>query len=247
MLRRPLKIVFSDRNWLFVSNKVLNLNHQKKILELGSGNGTYLAYFVEMGHECTGIDLNKESVRKANVAHKGLCNFVVADGCHMPFKEESFDIVYSNETLSHVSDLSLALNEQVDSLKQRGELMIRDGNLLFPLVLLELLFFYPLRTAGKYGGLKWIFNYDKVINNIYGTGAPGKDENIKTLNWWRRTIANYPNLKLKVSTTSYVVAHPNLFTRFLMHVMGQVIVVAEKSKRNRKKSPPDLSPTIFTA
>jgi SAM-dependent methyltransferase len=228
-LKSPLRLLFGDRNWLFISNKVLNLERQSKILELGCGNGARLTYFLEMGHECTGIDLNKESIKKANTAISGSCNFIIADGCNMPFADESFDMVFSNETLSHVNDIPTALSEQIHSLRRRGDLMIRDGNLLFPLVLLDLLFFYPIRTRGRYGGLQWVLNYDKVLSNIYGTDLSGKDENIKTLNWWRTMIKSYPNLKLKVAATSYVVAHPNWLIRFLIDIVGQVIIVAEKT------------------
>jgi SAM-dependent methyltransferase len=227
-LKSPCRILFDDRNWLLVSDTVLNLNQKKRILELGCGIGTHLTHFAKMGHECTGIDISKDSIRKANFLNKELCTFIIADGCHLPFTNECFDIIYSTETLSHVADLPRSLSEQIHSLKQRGELMVRDSNLLFPLVLMNLMFFYPLRTHGKYGGLRWILNYDKVINNIYDTGSYGKDENIKTLNWWRTALMNYPNLKLKVATTSYVVAHPNWFTRLLTQLTGQVVVVAEK-------------------
>jgi SAM-dependent methyltransferase len=227
-LKIPPKLPFNDRNWMLVSKRVLNLNQRRRILELGSGRGDHLNYFAKMGHECTGIDLNKDSVRRAHAVYGKLCSFVVADGCCMPFKNECFDTIYSNETLSHVVDLAGVLSEQIRSLKREGELMVRDGNFLFPLSLMELLIFYPVRTGGKYGGLKWVFNYDKVLSNIYGTGYRGKDESIRTLNWWRSALMNYPDLILKVATTSYVVAHPNWLTRLLAQLIGQVVVVAKK-------------------
>jgi SAM-dependent methyltransferase len=211
-LKSPLKLPFNDRNWMLVSKKVLNLCQPRRVL----------------GHECTGVDLNKDSVRRAQTAYGALCSFIVADGCYMPFKDRCFDTIYSNETLSHVVDLAGVLSEQIRSLRREGELMVRDGNLLFPLSLMELLIFYPVRTRGKYGGLKWVFNYDKVLSNIYGTSFRGKDENIRTLNWWRSALMNYPDLKLKLATTSYVVAHPNWLTRLLAQLIGQVVVVAKK-------------------
>jgi SAM-dependent methyltransferase len=227
-MKSPFVVLFSDKNWLKVSLDVLNLDSQKNILDVGCGAGTQLAYFARLGHMCVGVELDKDAAQEAFLVNGKLCDFVVADACHLPFRMDFFDIVYSNESMSHVADTKQALAEQTRLVKGGGHLLVRDGNFLFPIQLLDLLFLYPIRTRGRYGGLKWMLNYDKVISDIYGSGYPGKDENIKTLNWWRAVIMNQKGLRLKISTTSFAQRHPNWLVRIFKQFLGQIIVLAEK-------------------
>lgn len=229
MEKSPFSVLFSGKNWLQASLKVLNLDRQKKILEIGCGFGTQIANFARLGHECIGLEIHKSTAKKANRINGKLCSFVIADACHLPFREGCFDIVYSNEFFSHVTDILHALSEQTRSLKQVGQLLVRDGNFLCPLLLFDLLFLYPIRTKGRYGGLKWMFKHDKILCNLYGSDVKQKDENVKTLNWWRTAIMNQPNLKLKSATTSFVLRHPNWIARLFKQVLGQIIVLAEKT------------------
>lgn len=105
---------------------------------------------------------------------------------------------------------------------------IRDGNFLYSMCLVDILIYDSLRTRFKYGGMRWMINYNKTLNNIYGSGCVGKDENWKTINWWKRAIQSHPNLKLKVATTSFIERHSNHFIRFSSLFIGQIIIVAIK-------------------
>src|SRR5579863_7697807 len=69
----------------------------KFVLEVGCGMGTDLRQFAGSGAQVVGIDLTWQGVQMAQIAF-GLFgvrgDFVVADAEMLPFREESFDLVY---------------------------------------------------------------------------------------------------------------------------------------------------------
>jgi SAM-dependent methyltransferase len=84
------------------------------LLEIGCGMGSDLLQFARGGALCTGIDLTPRSVeiarhRFALYGNKG--SFMLADGEHLPFKSDSFDVVYSNGVLHHTPDTPGAIRE----------------------------------------------------------------------------------------------------------------------------------------
>lgn len=85
-----------------------------RLLEIGCGMGTDLLQFARGGARCVGIDLTPRSVeitrhRFALYDTKGA--FTIADGEHLPFASESFDVVYSNGVLHHTPDTTGAIRE----------------------------------------------------------------------------------------------------------------------------------------
>lgn len=59
-------------------------------------------------------------------------HFVFGDATKLPFPDATFDIVYSNEFVSHVRDINETLKEQIRVLKRGGYSLIMDGNPLNP-------------------------------------------------------------------------------------------------------------------
>jgi SAM-dependent methyltransferase len=85
-----------------------------RLLEIGCGMGTDLLQFARGGARCVGIDLTPRSVEITR--HRfALYNidgaFMIADGEHLPFATESFDVVYSNGVLHHTPDTAGAIRE----------------------------------------------------------------------------------------------------------------------------------------
>jgi SAM-dependent methyltransferase len=85
-----------------------------RLLEIGCGMGTDLLQFARGGARCTGIDLTPRSVeitrhRFALYDMRGA--FMIADGEHLPFASETFDVVYSNGVLHHTPDTAGAVRE----------------------------------------------------------------------------------------------------------------------------------------
>lgn len=85
-----------------------------RLLEIGCGMGTDLLQFARGGARCTGVDLTPRSIeitRHRFALYRMTGDFMLADGEHLPFEDESFDVVYSNGVLHHTPDTERAVKE----------------------------------------------------------------------------------------------------------------------------------------
>ena len=85
-----------------------------RLLEVGCGMGTDLLQFSRGGARCVGIDLTPRSIEISQHRFRlygadGV--FMISDGEHLPFRSESFDVVYSNGVLHHTPDTAGAIRE----------------------------------------------------------------------------------------------------------------------------------------
>lgn len=67
---------------------IICAGEEQRVLDVGTGTGRFLAVFPR----CVGVDLTEEMLRRAKVYNKPL---VRADAEHLPFRDESFDVVHS--------------------------------------------------------------------------------------------------------------------------------------------------------
>ena len=94
-----------------------------RLLEIGCGMGTDLLQFARAGARCTGVDLTPRSVEITRHRFKlygADGNFMISDGEHLPFRSESFDVVYSNGVLHHTPDTAGAIREVHRVLRPSG-------------------------------------------------------------------------------------------------------------------------------
>ena len=94
-----------------------------RLLEIGCGMGTDLLQFARGGARCVGIDLTPRSVeitRHRFALYDTRGAFMIADGEHLPFASESFDVVYSNGVLHHTPDTAGAIREVQRVLRPGG-------------------------------------------------------------------------------------------------------------------------------
>lgn len=103
------------------------------LLDLGTGPGDIPLLLAE-GYEqmtVTGIDLSKEMLKIARLkvaqaGHSRLIRLLEADAKKTAFGDNTFDGVFSNTILHHVSDAADFFREARRVLKPRGALVIRD-------------------------------------------------------------------------------------------------------------------------
>lgn len=183
-----------------------------------------------MGAQCIGLDAAEDAIKVINQIRndygmhvKGVCG----DACDLPFDDGVFDVVMSQEFFEHVTDIDLAMNEQIRVLRSGGRLVIEQANLLNPFTLFDLLVKYPRRTNGEHGGIKWLFTKSKVRENIYGTGWTGKDEDIHTRLWWRMKMKQYTDLEIEEFTSSLVKKRGGGF-KLLEPIIGNILIIAIK-------------------
>jgi len=94
-----------------------------RVLEIGVGAGTDFVNWARHGANLTGVDLTEAGVALAHerLSLEGLdADLRVADAEHLPFDDESFDIVYSYGVLHHTPDTDRAIAEALRVLKTGG-------------------------------------------------------------------------------------------------------------------------------
>lgn len=101
----------------------------KRVLEIGSGAGAHSCLFKRRGADVTAIDLTPtralSTARKLALARgPGPARAYQADAENMPFRDETFDIVYSNGVLHHSEDTAACVAEVRRVLKPGGRAMI---------------------------------------------------------------------------------------------------------------------------
>lgn len=207
-----------------------HVGRRATVLEVACGTGFTLLELAQRGFRVTGLEFDPELCRltEAGAKHFNLdARSVAGDACRLPFADGSFDAVYSRSFFEHVYDVDLALSEQSRILRPGGLLIVSDGNLWSPRLLLDLLVFYPIRTRGAHGGLKWLLRKRKVYRNLYGYLAQGRDEDVKTVRWWRRKLKARSDLTVLEVTTSGKYLHPE-WPRLLQPFIGACQVFAKK-------------------
>lgn len=99
----------------------------KDVLEIGCGTGLILERAAEISKTALGIDISEGMLKHA--LDRGL-EGVLADVTHLPFADESFDLVYSFKVLAHVEDIDRALKEMARVTRPGGILVLEFYNKL---------------------------------------------------------------------------------------------------------------------
>lgn len=144
----------------------------KKLLEIGCGLGTDLLQFARGGAVVTGVDLTPRSielVKRRFDLYRVKVEALVADAEHLPFADESFDVVYSFGVLHHTPDTQQAVNEVYRVLKRGGSIII----MLYHKTSLHYALGTPLHALhrlsnfrGKTAGEDWVRIYDGADNPL---------------------------------------------------------------------------------
>jgi SAM-dependent methyltransferase len=103
----------------------LEQNKNGRLLEVGCGYGFFTKIARPYSHCAVAIDIATGIAR--SVLKMGVYS-VVADGCALPFKNNSFDCVFSLDVIEHVENDLLFLRESVRVLKAGGMLIIGTPN-----------------------------------------------------------------------------------------------------------------------
>jgi ubiquinone/menaquinone biosynthesis C-methylase UbiE len=182
-----------------------------KILDVGAGN-CWLLQLLPNEYVKIGIDLHTHDHFIDNTITDFLkiksSHFVFGDATTLPYHDATFDIVYSNEFISHVKDIDVTLKEQIRVLKKGGILIIMDANPLnietfFSCFIVN--YFTSRNSVTKRGGMRWLLHRNEPFYEL----APikggmrmvcWKDENIHTKYWWKKKLIIYSDfIDFKIS------------------------------------------------
>lgn len=100
------------------------ITKETRLLEAGCGSSTTSLYFTPKIKEFVGLDISEEALRisRQKAKEKGIHNarFVKGDCFKMPFKDNSFDIVWSQGLLEHFDNSKDILKEKMRVCKRGG-------------------------------------------------------------------------------------------------------------------------------
>jgi 2-polyprenyl-3-methyl-5-hydroxy-6-metoxy-1,4-benzoquinol methylase len=101
-----------------------------RVLEIGCGVGEFSRLLAEQGARVIGADISPVAVEETGHQLEGYegTKAIVADICAVPFRDESFDLVVSLETIEHCWDPQTALAELVRLTRRGGRLIVSNPN-----------------------------------------------------------------------------------------------------------------------
>jgi ubiquinone biosynthesis O-methyltransferase len=126
--KRNAFVVARYGNIISLLKKHCNHNlKQKKILDLGCGDGVLSYLIAKEGAVVSGIDLSETAINFAKIKTKkrGLdIDFRQENAYELPFMDEEFDAVVSSDVIEHIEDVHIFLKEIHRVLKLKGVIVI---------------------------------------------------------------------------------------------------------------------------
>jgi len=133
--------------------KTLNAvdSYGKFVLDAGCGTGYFGGKLREKGFTVVGMDISFKAIKRASELYPKVHFIINSLDDIFPFKDEEFDIIFSNETIEHVYGTYKMFSEMNRVLKRGGHLIL---------------------TTPYHGRVKnlliALFRFDKHFNNIEG-------------------------------------------------------------------------------
>lgn len=199
----------------------------KRVLEIGLGQGADAEQLALRGAIYSGVDLTEESVKRVKMRFeiKGLSFDRIEHGSalSLPFEDNSFDIVFSHGVLHHIPEIKKASAEIARVLKPDGELVAmlyakRSLNYLVAIagvrrVALLGAYLVGSKADGIVGGHlknareKGIWNYLRLKNFVHANTDGPANPYSKVYNK-RELAADFPDFDLTRSYHSFMHAPP---------------------------------------
>jgi ubiquinone/menaquinone biosynthesis C-methylase UbiE len=192
-------------------------------LDLGCGQGWYLAELTRMGYRVDGADYSAGQLEKAaqhlRDGGHGEALFVQADAQALPFADASYDFVYSINAMHHILSAQAqisALREIVRVLRPGGVFVLHEINTRNPLFRFYMGYVFPLLRQIDEGNEQWIrpdslpivggaiwssdvkyFTFIPDFSPSIGQGWLGAMEGWLERSRWRRNSAHFQSCLVK--------------------------------------------------
>lgn len=129
--------LLQHRHLSYLESNIGNLS-DKVILDMGCGEGGFLVAVKKMGLKAVGTDLSKTALDIAHLQMSCRPNLgnpsilTQSEGHHVPFADNTFDLITSIDTLEHIPDLEGFLKEMSRILKKGGYFYANTPNRHWP-------------------------------------------------------------------------------------------------------------------
>jgi ubiquinone/menaquinone biosynthesis C-methylase UbiE len=113
--------------------EITNMRSGLNVLDVSSGRGTQSIFYAEnYGVEVTGLDISEDMIETAGrrAIFKGVAEkvkFVLGDSQHLPFSDNSFDIVINECAVGIPDDSQKVVNEMLRVVKKGGTIAIHES------------------------------------------------------------------------------------------------------------------------
>lgn len=97
-----------------------------RILDLGCGEGRFSRLLAARGADTIGIDPIRRLVEAATEAGDASQSYLQGDGEHLPFADESFDVVVAYLCLIDIPDFRAAIRESARVLRHGGRFLVAN-------------------------------------------------------------------------------------------------------------------------
>lgn len=143
-----------DENYLrhYVELVIRYSPPNSKILELGCGNGISSRLINQAGFDVVGTDISQLFLEEARNWQNSKLRYQVCDVLELPYEDDSFDVICSNELIEHLPDAETALKEMIRVVRKDGKVVLSGPNLCSPLTPL---FDWIRLMCGKTGRPVW--------------------------------------------------------------------------------------------
>lgn len=185
---------------------------RKKILNVGCGNDTYGTHFVDMYP-------SRKEVIKCNVDEEKL-----------PFPDNYFDEVYSNNLLEHLQNVGFVLKEMVRVLKKREQLVIITDNASYYLYHIWKPYsahYYNYKQHGSKDKHYALFTTTHLENFMKSLGL--KIEKMDFITWYasdkENPVQKYPKRNSKLAIPNRIVGKLPVVSHM---AFPRILLVAEK-------------------
>ena len=105
-----------------------------KVLDLGCGNGISARLLNQADFDVVGTDISSLFLEEAQAWENPRLRYQVCDVMELPFENESFNVICSNELVEHLPDVETALTEMIRVVCKGGRIVISGPNLCSPLI-----------------------------------------------------------------------------------------------------------------
>ena len=104
-----------------------------RILDLGCGNGISSRLLNQADFDVVGTDISALFLEETQEWENPKLRYKVCDVLELPFENNSFDMICSNELIEHLPDVETALTEMIRVVRKGGKVVLSGPNLCSPI------------------------------------------------------------------------------------------------------------------